>query len=243
MANHKLLFGHVIKWEGGHGADLNDTALKNCGHSGMVGYDKKWPKLPVHTSHGVTWCTWNEYHRMKGLKATGERFIQMPKDVWEDIFKTLFWDKIFGDYLNSQAIAENFFDAIWGSGPGGAAKNIRAVQRFLISKGYKIKDDGAMGMNTVKALNAYANTKTKELEVVNVQLKERKEFYDALAKQGYQWAKFYNGWMNRLNDLYARSTQLINSSGGKIIGGVLLAGIAGYIAYRLAGSPAIKIFS
>jgi lysozyme family protein len=180
---------------------------------------------------------------MKGLKATGERFIQMPKDVWEDIFKTLFWDKIFGDYLNSQAIAENFFDAIWGSGPGGAAKNIRAVQRFLISKGYKIKDDGAMGMNTVKALNAYANTKTKELEVVNVQLKERKEFYDALAKQGYQWAKFYNGWMNRLNDLYARSTELINSSGGKIIGGVLLAGIAGYIAYRLAGSPAIKVFS
>lgn len=228
MANHKLLFGHVIKWEGGLGADPYDTALKNCGHSGLKG-DPRWPDKFVHTSHGVTWCTWNEYHKAKGLKADAARFVQMPKDVWQDIFKTLFWDQIFGDYISSQAIAENFFDAIWGSGPGGASSTVKAVQRFLLDKGWLLDDDGTMGMETVKAINAYARTKAKELEIVNVQLNARRAYYADLKNRGY--ARFYDGWMNRLNDLYARSKEIISMEGAGALVGLALFGGIGIAVY------------
>lgn len=208
MAKFDLLIQHTLKWEGDHGADPQDNALK-LGHSGVLGktinpktkkpYDRKFPNNYVHTSSGVIWNTYVEYCKEKKKTPNANEFLLMDKKLWQDIYKTLFWDKILGDKINSQGIAENLMEARW---IGGGAYLIRDTIRYL-NKEYNanLPVTGTVTQNLVNSLNKNINDRTKYLAIIKYLYDQRLKYYQSLS----DWKRYGAGWTNRLNELYNRS--------------------------------------
>ena len=114
MADHKKVLEHVKSHEGGYSADPVDNASSDP--SPIIGLDKRYPSLPVHTYRGVTWRTWKNYSAKKGMAVSADKFVGMSLATWEDLLKTLYWDSILGDQIKSQGAAEMIFEAVWGGG-------------------------------------------------------------------------------------------------------------------------------
>jgi ABC-type multidrug transport system ATPase subunit len=75
---------------------------------------------------------------------------------WEDFLKTLYWDRVLGDKINSQGIAEILFESVWGGSSKSLVIYLQTYLRqknFTNNKGETISVDGAIGKNTVEALN------------------------------------------------------------------------------------------
>lgn len=209
MANYRKILEHVKTSEGGYSADPEDNALK-FGHSGVIGLDRRYPNLPIHTYRGVTWATWKEYARRKKFTPTGKSFVDMTLSQWEDLLKTMYWDAILGDQIKSQGIAEIIFEAIWG---GGSATLIRDLQNFLRVRNYNIRVDGAIGPKTVGALNDYTKKGVvKEEELIRYLTNERLKYLQSLN----DWWKYKIGWTNRLLALQNKAIAYLSDP---VIGG------------------------
>ena len=192
MADYRKAIPHVLRWEGGLSSDPKDTAAQGAVTSKLLkGY-------PIHTNRGVTYTTWLNTADKVGNPKTEQAFLNMTDGQWGKIFKKQFWDIIQADRIKSQAIAELLVEFAWGSGFGGAKIEYRALQKYLTERGYDTKGiDGAIGRNTIRALNEYIN---------KTGAKGEKELYDflwltrrnSLAKKRTA-SIHYKGWMNRMN--------------------------------------------
>ena len=233
MANWRLLTEFTKDAEGGNSADPNDNALQS-GHSGILGrgYDNRFPNNYIHTNKGVIWSTYREYKRIKGQKPDPMEFVTMSNAVWEDIFKTLFWNRISGDLIKSQAIAEILMEAIWG---GGSAGMVRTLQKFLNSKGAKLAVDGNMGEKSARALNAYATTKARETEIVDLLLNQRLAYLQSLD----DWRHYAVNWGGRVAKLRNKALEYIkkgvaSNTGKALFGALILSGLAYYYSDKIA---------
>ena len=219
MADHRKILEHVKSHEGGYSADPVDNASNDP--SPIVGLDKRYPSLPVHTYRGVTWRTWKNYSAKKGMAVSADKFVGMSLSVWEDLLKTLYWDSILGDQIKSQGVAEMIFEAVWG---GGATRFNSDLQTYLQRRGYDIKADGAIGPKTVAALNAYTKSKKNEEDLILHMANKRLEYLQGLD----DWWKYRAGWSRRLVELKDRALSYLNiiKKDPKISGLGLLAGAA-----------------
>lgn len=219
MADHRKILEHVKSHEGGYSADPVDNASSDP--SPIVGLDKRYPSLPVHTYRGVTWRTWKNYSAKKGMAVSADKFVGMSLAVWEDLLKTLYWDSILGDQIKSQGAAEMIFEAVWG---GGATRFNSDLQTYLQRRGYDIKADGAIGPKTVAALNAYTKSKKNEEDLILHMANKRLEYLQGLD----DWWKYRAGWSRRLVELKDRALSYLNiiKKDPKISGLGLLAGAA-----------------
>lgn len=219
MADHRKILEHVKSHEGGYSADPVDNASNDP--SPIIGLDKRYPSLPVHTYRGVTWRTWKNYSRAKGMAVSADKFVGMSLSVWEDLLKTLYWDSILGDQIKSQGVAEMIFEAVWG---GGATRFNSDLQTYLQRRGYDIKADGAIGPKTVAALNAYTKSKKNEEDLILHMANKRLEYLQGLN----DWWKYKAGWSRRLVELKDRALSYMNiiKKDPKISGLGLLAGAA-----------------
>jgi lysozyme family protein len=228
MADFRLLIEHTLKWEGGVSADPRDKGLA-YGHSGVLGKDggdKRFPNNYIHTNKGVLWGTYVNYCRIKGKTPSPSEFIEMPKSLFIDIYKVLFWDKIYGDQIKSQGVAEILMEAIWG---GGSKNLVIKLQEFLNSKGASLKVDGAIGMNTIKALNNYTTTKAKESDIVEYLSTARLNWLKTLS----DWSVFGVGWGRRVEEMRLRALEYakkgIASNTGKVVIGAIILGSLAYM--------------
>lgn len=219
MADHRKILEHVKSHEGGYSADPVDNASSDP--SPIIGLDKRYPSLPVHTYRGVTWRTWKNYSAKKGMAVSADKFVGMSLAVWEDLLKTLYWDSIQGDSIKSQGIAEMIFEAVWG---GGATRFNSDLQTYLQRRGYDIKADGAVGPKTVAALNAYTKSKKNEEDLILYLTNKRLEYLQGLD----DWWKYRAGWSRRLVELKDRALSYLNiiKKDPKISGLGILAGAA-----------------
>lgn len=169
MAQYNKLISHILKWEGGWG---NDPA------------DKGGP-----TMKGVTIATYTAYCAKKGWPPpTLKQLKEITKAEWEEIFKTMFWDRWKADQIKNQSIANLLVDWVWTSGIYG----IKFPQRVL-----GVVDDGIVGQKTLAAINNHSDPKllfTKLWE-------RRKQHFISIANSRPGNQKFLKGWLNRLNDL------------------------------------------
>lgn len=189
MANWRTVIPYTKKWEGGLSRDTADLASKNpapCTYNGKTGW---------HTNKGVTWTVFSANAGKLGYKADCATFFAMPDKVWGDIMKILFWDKVHGDDIISQAIAMYMFEYAWGYGEYGALKHMK---QFFSNQG--------------KTVNNYKDIAT----LVNLQSElNEKKLYDALiafkeAKiKGSSQTKFIQGWLNRLEDFKAFTSGMV----------------------------------
>lgn len=227
MADFRKLIGHTLKWEGGLSADPRDTGALRYGHSGKY-VDPKFPAYPVHTNKGVIWATYTEYKKKKKQTPSADEFIAMPQAVWLDIYKTLFWDSVWGDQINSQAIAEILMEAKWGGGNVGLKRVVNRLQKVV---GAPI--DGTMGKTTVDALNKYTKSKAKQTALTDELLDAWLAHYKAQGSA--KWDTYGRGWTNRLNELKDRAYDTIAkglaSNTGKAVLGAVIFGSLAYLYY------------
>src|ERR1700690_3252638 len=103
MADYTKIIPLILEVEGGLSKSKADAASADPVPDGS-GY---------HTNKGITWTTFKQAAPACGFIASPELFYSMPEYVWNAIFKNLYWDKISGDKINSQAIADTLVDWAW----------------------------------------------------------------------------------------------------------------------------------
>ena len=111
----------------------------------------------------------------------------MTSVEWQEIFKTLYWDRWRADGIRSQSVANILVDWVWASGVWG----IKIPQRLL-----GVSADGVVGPVTLEALNAKDTHK-----VFDAIMAARVQFIDEICRRTPTNERFRRGWMNRLNDI------------------------------------------
>tara|TARA_B110000503_G_C7086607_1_gene387582 strand:+ start:802 stop:1359 length:558 start_codon:yes stop_codon:yes gene_type:complete len=181
MSNYKQIVPFFYKWEGGLSKDKNDSASSNpcpTPYKGVKGY---------HTNKGVTYTAW------VGVFGTSQdvRFYEMNNEDWGAIFKRGYWDKVKGDKIQFQSIANVLVSWAWGSGARTAVKQIQKV--------LGVSSDGAIGNQTLNAIHA-----CNELELFDKCVIARGQFFESIARRNPKNLKFLKGWMNRLKDFNSK---------------------------------------
>lgn len=184
------------------------------------------------TNKGITLHTWRRY----GTDLDGDGDIdpddlrQLTNRHAEALYKPMYWDKIGGDTIRSQPLAEIIFDHAVNAGASRAVKMLQMLLNTYF--GQRLAVDGLMGNHTMAALNrANPNTLFTHFKAL------RQDYYNYLAgnyngphaaffNQSLKAApnpnqrKFLNGWLNRVKSF----TDLVktNPATALFIGAVIL---------------------
>ena len=108
----------------------------------------------------------------------------LTEDQAKAIYKRDYWDKVSGDTLRSQAVAENIFDTAVNMGPTTATK--------LAQMTLDLDIDGKFGPATTKAVNA-----ADEQEFLAEYTLAKVARYAAICNKDRTQSKFLLGWINR----------------------------------------------
>lgn len=142
------------------------------------------PKDPGgRTCWGVTQRVYNGWRRARGLPI---------KDVWQiegkevlDIYKTNYWDKVWGDRL------PHGLDVVVADGAinSGVAQSVKWLQRALGT----VRVDGIMGDATLKACEAYGDINA----LIRAVCQRRMAFLQSLKT----YKRFGRGWSARVGQV------------------------------------------
>ncbi len=177
MADFRIAYIKLIECEGGYANNKADR-----GGETYKGISRRW--FPILGF-------WSEIDKVKALDVGVAKINELLEDnlvVQEGVrefYKLEFWDKIKGDLINQQLVADNIFDYSVNSGLKTA---VIATQKVI-----KVKADGIFGSGTLKALNEFDSNKfIKEIK------KSRKKLYEEIVSNDNSQAVFLNGWLHRL---------------------------------------------
>lgn len=165
----------------------------------MANFDKYAPRLDRYegrkfvddpddyggaTYRGVTLTTFREVF---GAGKTVEDLKAMTEEQWRRVMKGLFWDKIRGDEIKNQSVAEIICDWVVNSG----LSKIRKVQEFAGTKA-----DGIVGPKTVAAINGADQLQLHR----RIKLERARRFLNQI-DANFRQMKYFDGWFARLVDL------------------------------------------
>lgn len=158
MAEFEKALKKVLLWEGGKVDDPND--------------------LGGRTAYGITQRTYNQYFKGDVWDITEEQI--------RYIYRIGYWDKIQGDLIISQSVAELTFDFAVNSGPSMATKKLQML--------LNLTPDGRFGPLTLRAVNKkHSGVLFRELYDVRV------AYYKLIVKNRPSNSKYLQGWLNRLS--------------------------------------------
>lgn len=176
MTNYLKMVPFIKKWEGGISKDTRDQCSKDPLPDGSG----------FHTNKGICWMTFKAV--FGSSPEAVKKFYTMNDEDWGKVYKGLFWDKMRGDEIKSQKVADIIVHWAWGSGQSIPSKTIQNI--------VGVTADGNIGPKTVAAINAM-----DEATLV-AKLKDRNyAFYEGLVVQP-KYAMYRKGWFNRLNEFY-----------------------------------------
>lgn len=183
MADFKKMIPFIFHFAAGVPvSDLN----KPLEHQFAIARKKGWSDDPDdpggETMIDVTLEAYKAYCRSKGYPVpTATRLRNIPYVQWQEILKTMYWDKMKADNILSQGIANICVDWLWASG----AKVIKNIQKIL-----GVTQDGIVGPKTLAAINGANPTKL----FANLYT-AREKYYRGCSG----WWKYGKGWMRRLD--------------------------------------------
>lgn len=165
MADYRNIIPFIKRFEGGYVNHPNDKG--GC------------------TNMGVTISTFRQYY---GRNKTCEDLRKLTEEQWQYIFKKGFWDRIQGDKIECQSVANMIVDYVWASGVYG----IKYVQKLL-----GVSADGLIGSKTLQAINSYPSSK----ELFERIRQRRLDHFDAIVKNNPSQKVFLKGWKRRVNSM------------------------------------------
>lgn len=238
MADHRNQIDFIKKWEGGLSNDPRDVGPASypapCVYQGQTGW---------HTNKGIIYETFESNARKLGYAATCENFIAMPDYIWAKIYKVSFWDKLLLDSYRSQAIADVIVSLAWGSGLGGAYKQLAKFLNANYGTNFRAttSEYNIENMKVIReVIRQHTRTAIGEKRLHVGLIRHMQQFYISLNKPVY-----IRGWLNRLNALYEFTypSLRIASQERKILwftaaaGAIAVLSIAGFILYENENKP------
>jgi lysozyme family protein len=213
MANYQSAIPYIQKAEGGLSRATTDTASRNPSPYTYKG-QKGW-----HTNRGITWETFVGMAPKSGYSVTEDNFIRMPDSVWLSIYRKGYWEPMYGDKYDSQAIANAVVDFAWASGIGGATK---ALKKYLKTKGV----DASGASSVADGFNSLVK-RQGETKVFNDLIEERKRFFKSLNQKANE-----KGWLGRMETLRQQGMDMIKENPIKTV--LITVGLAllAYYAYK-----------
>jgi lysozyme family protein len=173
MADFNAFFPTLLKHEGGF---VNDPADPGGA-----------------TNKGVTLATFQQCaQRLLNIAPTLDNLKALTDAQAGTIYKALYWDKVRGDDIALQPLADIVFDFQVNAGANAS----KLLQRVLNDLGAAppLAVDGAIGPGTMRALAAV------DAKAVYARYKQgRKDYYTNLVNQRPSLGKFLKGWLNRVD--------------------------------------------
>lgn len=170
MAKFDLAIPHTLAWEGGLVNHPNDPG-------GL-------------TNRGITIGTFLKFAKpVLGINATEANLINLTIDQAKKIYKVAYWDSITGDVINSQDVANIYFDMRVNAGTNA----VRLMQSSLREMGYLVTVDSVHGPQTLQAIN-----NAPPVELYTLYKANRIKYYQAIATARPSLQVFLKGWLNRV---------------------------------------------
>ena len=191
MADLKIAEAKTLKWEGGYCNVAGDAGgetifgIARNAHPSL----KLWQDVDNYKSSLKPFDK-SKYKELESLCKGNGQFME----AFYAFYKANFWDKIKGDEIESQEVANALYDFAVNSGVKTAVKKIQEALQWKKLEG--IVADGILGAKTLEAINSIDGN-----ELCNALCDKRKAFFEEIAKKG-QNAKFLKGWLNRVKDFY-----------------------------------------
>lgn len=167
MANFDISIPKVLAWEGGY-----------VNHPADPGGE---------TNRGITDKLDGKVDHLVDLDGDGHGDVDikhLTEEQARKVYKRVFWDRIKGDEIHSQAIADILFDGFVNQGVSA----IRIIQNLVF-----VPADGNIGPATLKAIN-----EADERTLYNDYKSERENYYLNLVKRKPELNVFLKGWLNRI---------------------------------------------
>lgn len=177
MANFEKAIVNTFKAEGGFQNDPNDNA--NYVNGILIG-----------TNKGISAQGYYNYYKKI---PTVEQMKNLTVEDAKKIFKGNYWDKIGGDFIINQSVAELMFQYVIGSGMGQIS-NIKDIANATFGSEKLIENDHPFIKSECDFINSLDQKKFFD-GLWNWRLK----FYDLVVKANPAKQKFLKGWQNRLN--------------------------------------------
>ena len=106
-----------------------------------------------------------------------------------ELYKRFYWDRIQGDRIVEQELADTLFDFAVNA---GVAQAVRTLQKLMNRMSIeRINADGVMGPQTLQKLNDWGFWLVHDFNV------ERQRYYEDLGRKP-KWRSSLKGWLNRL---------------------------------------------
>lgn len=172
MAKFDIYATFLYSWEGGFVNNPNDPGGA--------------------TNKGVTLATWTSYCHKHGVRGNVATLKAMNNSQWKDIMKGMYWDKLKGDEIKCQGVANMVVDF-------GINAGIRTAA-IALQKACGATPDGIVGQETLALANGM---KRGDLFVKLWNI--RMDYYRSLANQNSRFRTFLNGWENRVKSLKLQS--------------------------------------
>ena len=186
-ANFMIAAQKALIAEGGYQNNPNDAGNWT---GGSVGSGQN-----IGTNRGIIPRTYKAFY---GRFPTVAEMQALTQNQALQIYKALFWDKIRGDEILNQPLANIIFDGQLQHG-----KNVRILQTAVNALGYApaLSTDNKFGNKTLAAINYFATTNPAALYLKYKQ--KRIDYYYYLVTLDARNANFINGWMYRINKFNA----------------------------------------
>ena len=143
------------------------------------------------TNKGITFATFRKYaKKLLGVEPTLQNLKRISNEQAAKIYKKKYWDKIRGDEIKDQNLANIVFDFYVNAGRNAT----KLLQRVINQLGGNLVIDGGIGPITIKALD-----KLDFKKVYMLYKKGRADYYHRICEKNPKLKKFLKGWLNRVN--------------------------------------------
>lgn len=168
MAKFEIAIPHTLVWEGGYVHHPSDPGGE--------------------TNRGITDRLDGKIDGLVDIDGDGDGDVDikgLTEAQAKEVYRRRFWDKMQGDKIESQHIANIMFDGYVNCGANG----IKLMQKLL-----NLKADGVVGPKTLAAING-----ADEVTLYENYKGARTDYYLDLAERKPALKVFLKGWLNRIN--------------------------------------------
>jgi lysozyme family protein len=189
MANYLEAYNITLGHEGGYSNDPDDV-----GGETYKGIARRY-----HPSWGG-WVIIDDLKKQPDFPNSAYNS-QLLDDMVKKFYKSYYWDVNLLDEYRSQAVANEMFDTGVNMGTGRAGKFLQKALNLLNKNGKQwpdIVEDGKVGRNTLKALNACLSYRGDEYLYKILNILQGNHYIEYMTKSPTQ-EKFAYGWLNRVD--------------------------------------------